>query len=146
MDGIFNGKERKWLNWTNLYNSRKKGLSTKLCLCSPIENDEHTDFVLQMPKQIQTDIVGQFSAVLRGLIIFSNLFGIMPLCNVFLKRERTLYFTWHSLGFIYSLFVLLSIFALFCISFYKQFVFQVQYEKFSKYIFALIFGQLFVTR
>ena len=87
-----------------------------------------TDFF----KRFQKSNVGEFYIITRPIIIFGNLFGLMPLKNFTTNESLKLQFTWKCWNFFYSILIQLCIFTLFFTSFYKQFVFHFEFDKISK--------------
>lgn len=67
------------------------------------------------------------------MIVFGNCFGLMPLQNFWSRDSVMLQFKYRSWNFLYSLSMQVCIFAFVFTSFYKQFVFRVEFDKISKF-------------
>lgn len=76
--------------------------------------------------------IGQFISIMRPIIIFGNIFGLMPLKNFAARDSIMVKYTWRCWNFFYSIFMQICIFAFVFTSFYKQFVYRVEFDKISK--------------
>lgn len=68
--------------------------------------------------------------------MFGNVFGLMPLKNFWARNTVFVKFTIHSWNFWYSITIQLCIFTFVFTSFYKQFVYRVEFDKISKFLIA----------
>ncbi|XP_063709045.1 gustatory receptor for sugar taste 64e-like [Culicoides brevitarsis] len=78
--------------------------------------------------------VGQFITIMRPMIIFGNCFGLMPLQNFWARDASKLTFSYRSWNFWYSFSMQICIFAFVFTSFYKQFVYRVEFDKIINFL------------